>query len=30
MQELEAQALSTGKHEETDVFIRLTWGITVR
>jgi hypothetical protein len=28
--ELEARALSTGKHEETDFFIRLTWGKTIK
>jgi hypothetical protein len=28
--ELEAQALSTGKREETDVLLRLTWGKTIR
>jgi hypothetical protein len=28
--ELEQQALTVGKREETDVFIRLTWGRTIR
>ena len=28
--QLEIQALTTGKREETDVFVRLTWGRTIR